>query len=252
MKKLIAANWKMYKTPAEASLYATEFSNLLTETPLEGKEVVVFAPSINLPALASANAQQALPFMYGVENFYPANEGAYTGETSLSMATTLQATWALVGHSERRSLFAEENDFLAQKTEFALNAGFRVVFCIGESLEERENGQLKQVLESQLKEGLKSLPAGYSAEDLAIAYEPVWAIGTGKVASEQDIKEAHALVRALLVEILAGKAQETRILYGGSVKPANAGNILAIENVDGVLVGGASLDPESFNAIARG
>ncbi len=251
MKKLIAANWKMFKTPEEASAYTQEFSALLKARALENREILVFVPAINLCTLAHENKQSALPFMFGVQNFYPAKEGAFTGENSLEAIKGMQATWALVGHSERRSLFNESDEFLADKTEFALNTGYKVCFCVGETLEEREEGKLTQVLKSQLEKGLAKLPASYKSEDLAIAYEPVWAIGTGKVASIADIKEAHALVRELLTQILSNKAQETRILYGGSVKADNAEAILAIDNVDGVLVGGASLQAESFNAIAR-
>ncbi len=251
MKKLIAANWKMFKKPEEANAYIKEFSSLLNESPLENREVLIFVPAVNLFCLANANTDNSLPFMYGVQNFYPANEGAFTGENSLEAVKCLGPAWVLVGHSERRAIFNEDDAFLAQKTEFALNSGYKVCFCIGETLEEREDGKLKEVLKSQLEKGLAKLPADYAVEDLAIAYEPVWAIGTGKVASNDDIKEAHALVRELLTQILANKAQETRILYGGSVKADNAPAILAIENVDGVLVGGASLQAQSFNAIAR-
>ncbi len=251
MKKLIAANWKMFKTPEEASAYTKDFSELLSASALENREVLIFVPAINLCTLACANKEKSLPFMYGVQNFYPAKEGAFTGENSLEAIKGMQASWALVGHSERRAIFNESDEFLADKTEFALNAGYKVCFCIGETLEEREEGKLTEVLKTQLEKGLSKLPTSYKSEDLAIAYEPVWAIGTGKVASIDDIKEAHAIVRELLTQILASKAQETRILYGGSVKADNAKAILAVENVDGVLVGGASLQAESFNAIAR-
>ncbi len=256
MKKLIAANWKMYKIPAQALETAKELIARLNTEPMENpkdKEIVVFAPSIALPSVlvAKATILPEFTFSYGAQNFYPALEGAYTGETSLDMVKSVGAEWALVGHSERRAIFGEKNDFLATKVEFALNNAVRVIYCIGETLEEREEGKLKEVLASQLKEGLALLPQDYKVEDLAIAYEPVWAIGTGKVASEDDILEAHALVRELLVEILANKATETRILYGGSVKPENAKSIMAIKNVDGVLVGGASLKADSFSEIAR-
>ncbi len=253
MKKLMAANWKMYKTMQEASSEAEALSSILLAefAQLSNKETVIFASATNLPALYSLRQSKTdkLSFDYGAQNFYPAQEGAYTGEISLDMIKATQANWVLVGHSERRAYFHEDNAFLAQKTEYALNNAFRVVFCIGETLEEREANNLRQVLEKQLKEGLAKLPANYKTEDLAIAYEPVWAIGTGKVASDADIEEAHAIVRELLTGIIAEKAQETRILYGGSVKPENAKTIVNIKNVDGVLVGGASLKADSFSKI---
>ncbi len=253
MLKLMAANWKMYKTPTQAIDTAKELLARLNEAPMLDREVVVFPSATNISSLnvAKATMPPQFPFGFGAQNFYPADEGAYTGEISLDMIKPIGAEWVLVGHSERRSYFGETDAFLADKTEFALTKGMRVVFCIGETLEEREGGKLQSVLKTQLVEGLAKLPADYKAEDLAIAYEPVWAIGTGKVASEKDIEEAHAIVRALLIEILAEKANETRILYGGSVKPENAVAIMAIANVDGVLVGGASLQAESFSSIVR-
>ncbi len=256
MQKLIAANWKMYKIPSQALETSKELIARLNTEPMENpkeKEVVIFAPAIDLPSIlvAKATIMPEFEFSFGAQNFYPAEEGAYTGEISLDMIKAVSAEWVLVGHSERRAYFHEDNALLAQKTEFALKNNVRVIFCIGETLEEREQGKLKEVLQTQLKEGLAKLPTDYKAKDLAIAYEPVWAIGTGKVASEDDILQAHALVRELLVDILAQKAHETRILYGGSVKAENAKSIMSIKNVDGVLVGGASLKAESFSQIAR-
>ncbi len=253
MLKLMAANWKMYKVPSQALESAKELIARLNTEPAEDKEVIVFAPATNLPSLlvAKATVPPEFPFGFGAQNFYPADEGAYTGEISVDMVKATGAQWVLIGHSERRAYFHESNEFLAQKLEFAIKNECRVVFCIGETLEEREDGKLQQVLEVQLKEGLAKLPKEYKVEDLAIAYEPVWAIGTGKVASEKDIEEAHATVRSILTEIVSEKAKETRILYGGSVKPENAQSIMAIANVDGVLVGGASLKAESFSEIVR-
>ncbi len=255
MQKLMAANWKMYKTSTQALETTKEFiARVNTESPnLDDREVVVFASATNLSSVlvGKTTIQPDFSFAFGAQNFYPAEEGAYTGEISIDMIKAAGAEWVLVGHSERRAYFNESDEFLATKTEFALNNNMRVVFCIGETLEEREAGKLEEVLYTQLKNGLAKLPADYKAEDLAIAYEPVWAIGTGKVASAQDILEAHALVRKILAEILVEKAQETRILYGGSVKPENAQEIMATENVDGVLVGGASLKADSFSEIVR-
>ena len=159
------------------------------------------------------------------------------------------AAWVLTGHSERRHILGESDEFVGEKTAFALQSGLRVMLCIGETLEEREAGLLRNVLERQLKLGLKNVPAETPAEALAIAYEPVWAIGTGKTATNDDIVETHAICRELMREIMGAKADETPLLYGGSVKPANAGAILTLDNVDGVLVGGASLKADSFTQI---
>ena len=149
----------------------------------------------------------------------------------------------------RRHILGESDSFVGEKTAFALENGLRVMLCIGETLEEREAGLLRNVLERQLKLGLKGVAADTPVESLAIAYEPVWAIGTGKTATTDDIVETHAICRELMREILGDKADKTPLLYGGSVKPANAGSILALDNVDGVLVGGASLKADSFTQI---
>jgi len=184
----------------------------------------------------------------GAQNFYPAESGAYTGEISLAMLADAGASWVLVGHSERRHILHESDVFLAQKTQFALSRNFGVVFCIGETLEERESGKLADVLTRQISQGLSAvfdMPSNLLQEKLIIAYEPVWAIGTGKVAGDREVLEAHAKVK----EILAAQPGDLSILpvlYGGSVKPANAQALLALANVDGLLVGGASLEAKSF------
>jgi triosephosphate isomerase len=185
----------------------------------------------------------------GAENVYPANEGAFTGEISPVMIKACGASWVLTGHSERRHILGESDEFVGEKTAFALQSGLRVMLCIGETLEERESGLLRNALERQLKLGLKNVPAETPAEALAIAYEPVWAIGTGKTATNDDIVETHAICRELMREIMGARADESPLLYGGSVKPANAGAILTLDNVDGVLVGGASLKADSFTQI---
>ena len=212
MKKLMAANWKMYKTGAEAVETVQAMAGLLNGQAPEGREIVIFVPF-----------------------------------TALERACG--ASWVLTGHSERRHVIGESDSFVGEKTAFALANGLRVMLCIGETLEERESGLLRNVLERQLKLGLKNVPADTPAESLAIAYEPVWAIGTGKTATTDDIVETHAICRALMREVLGDKADSTPLLYGGSVKPANAGSILALDNVDGVLVGGASLKADSFTQI---
>ena len=248
MKKLMAANWKMYKTGAEAVATVNEMAAMLNGTAPEGREIAVFVPFTALEA-ASAAMKSISGASTGAENLYPASEGAFTGEISPVMIKACGAAWVLTGHSERRHILGESDEFVGQKTAFALQSGLRVMLCIGETLEERESGLLRNVLERQLKLGLKDVPAETPAEALAIAYEPVWAIGTGKTATNDDIVETHAICRELMREIMGAKADETALLYGGSVKPANAGSILTLDNVDGVLVGGASLKAESFTQI---
>ena len=248
MKKLMAANWKMYKTGAEAVETVKDMASLLNGKAPEGREIIVF-----VPATALERASEAMTAIQGAsigaENMYPAAEGAFTGEISPAMIKACGASWVLTGHSERRHILGESDAFVGEKTAFALSCGLRVMLCIGETLEERESGLLRNVLERQLRLGLKNVPADTPVEALAIAYEPVWAIGTGKTATTDDIVETHAICRELMRDILGSRADETPLLYGGSVKPANAGSILALDNVDGVLVGGASLKADSFTQI---
>lgn len=245
MQTLIAANWKMFKTGLEAADTLHSLIEKMGGACPAGREVLVFAPFTALEA--AAGAMRALPGgMVGAQNLYPAEEGAFTGEISPRMITACGATWVLTGHSERRHILGESNAFVGQKTGFALRHGLRVVLCVGETLTEREAGKLKEVLTAQLREGLTDIPDGFTPAALAVAYEPVWAIGTGKSARSEDIVNAHGLVRGLLKEILGPQATEIRVLYGGSVKPDNSAAILALDNVDGVLVGGASLQAESF------
>ena len=248
MRSLVAANWKMFKTRSEAAQTARELSELVGGAPDE-RDVVLFAPFTALEATSSA-LSKAHGIALGAQNVYPASEGAFTGEISPAMLLDCGCTWVLTGHSERRHVLGESDVFIGQKTTFALQHGLSVMLCIGETLAEREQGQLETVLRKQLRLGLADMPQeGY--DRLAIAYEPVWAIGTGKVASEDDILTSHALVRELLSHILGSRGMSIRILYGGSVKPMNARSILGLDNVNGLLVGGASLQAESFASIIR-
>ena len=248
MRTLIAANWKMYKTREEARSTARDLAQRLQPWPAP-REVVIFAP---FTALASAaDGVAGSPIEVGAEDVYPAAEGAFTGEISPGMLRDAGAAWVLTGHSERRHVLGESDAFVGQKTAFALVSGLAVVLCIGEKLEERAAGKLEAVLRRQLETGLAGVPADLDPARLAVAYEPVWAIGTGKVASPADVMEAHAMTRELLRGLLGGKGDEIAILYGGSVKPDNASAILALDNVNGLLVGGASLQAESFSRIVR-
>lgn len=249
MKKLMAANWKMYKLACEAGETAAALRAALDGKLPADREVLVIPP---FTALASTG--QALcgapGFSLGAQNFYPARQGAFTGEIATDMLLDAGCRYALAGHSERRHVLGEDDAFVGSKVAFGLAAGLSMILCVGEKIEERQAGQVEAVVTRQLEAGLAGVPADVSADKLAIAYEPVWAIGTGLTAGPAEVAEAHAIVRSHLVARFgAGIGSEIRILYGGSVKPGNAGELLGIDNVDGVLVGGASLEAESFAAI---
>lgn len=249
MRKLMAANWKMYKNAAEAADTAAQLASLLGNAAPEGREVIIFPPFTALSATAAA-LQGTVNMAVGGQNVYPAAEGAFTGEISPLMLRDAGASWVLTGHSERRHVLGESDAMVGEKTAFALQNGLKVIVCIGETLPQREDNQLHTVLERQIAQGLAALPASVTAEEIAIAYEPVWAIGTGKVAGLPEILDTHGLVRTLLL-VRFGKVlgRQVRVLYGGSVKPDNASAIIQLDNVDGVLVGGASLQAESFRQI---
>ena len=251
MKKLVAANWKMYKNRTEAAQTVLDLTQLLSKVPAD-REVALFAPFTALSSCAdvmkSKGAENRL--FLGGQDVYPAREGAFTGEISPDMLLDCSCRFVLAGHSERRHVLGESSEFVGRKTSFALERGLDVVLCIGETLEEREAGQLERVLEEQIAAGVADVPEKIEASSLSFAYEPVWAIGTGKVAGPSEIMEAHRLVRKYVEKKFAAKAAQMRILYGGSVKPENAGQIIALDNVDGLLVGGASLVAESFSKIA--
>ena len=247
MKLLMAANWKMYKNQKEAAATIADLATRLGSMPGD-REVAVFAPFTTLAATSAALAGKA-GIRLGGQNCYPAAEGAFTGETSPAMLQDCGCTWVLTGHSERRAIFGESDEFIGKKTAFALNGGLDVVLCVGETLEERDSGKLEAVLVRQLEAGLAGVAKDIAAERIAVAYEPVWAIGTGRVAGPAEIVEAHAMVRKFLEKKFPLQGKEMRILYGGSVKPENAQEIITLDNVNGVLVGGASLLAESFSRI---
>ena len=248
MKKLMAANWKMYKNNSEASFTLKDLDARLAALPSD-REVVVFAPFTTLATCSSALGG-SVRIALGGQNCYPAKEGAFTGETSPGMLLDCGCSWCLTGHSERRALLGEQDAFVGKKTAFALAASLNVVLCIGETLEERDSGNLKNVLTRQLEAGLADVPQDIATDRIALAYEPVWAIGTGRVAGATEIVETHTLVRTFLEARFPAQGKEIRILYGGSVKPENTKEIIGLDNVNGVLVGGASLQAESFSRIA--
>ncbi|SNR59080.1 triosephosphate isomerase [Humidesulfovibrio mexicanus] len=247
MNTLFAANWKMHKTRAEANQTARDLVRLVSALPA-GREALLIPPFTAIDATLHGLGG-ASGFQVGAQDFYPAAHGAFTGEVSPAMLLDAGARWALTGHSERRHVIGESDAFVGQKTAFGLAQGLGVILCVGETMEERKAGQLKDVLIRQMEQGLQNVPQDISPERLCLAYEPVWAIGTGLVAGPEEILEAHALVRRLLEGILGSGARSVRILYGGSVKPDNASEIIALDNVEGVLVGGASLKADDFSRI---
>lgn len=247
MKKLMAANWKMFKTWDEAETTARELVELTESKLPDDREVLVFPPFTALKGVAEAMAPEG--FSAGGQDYYIEEEGAFTGEIAPKMLLDVGGTYGLTGHSERRHVLGEDDEYIGQKTAYGLEAGLKVVFCIGEKIEERKGGKVEEVLEHQIRVGLKNVPTDIDPERLSVAYEPVWAIGTGEVAGPEEIVDAHNFTRKILVSIFGEKANEMRILYGGSVKPGNCNEIIALDNVDGVLVGGASLLSESFSQI---
>jgi triosephosphate isomerase len=243
----MAGNWKMYKTPAETTHFFEKFRPLVDRT--EGREIVICPPAVDLPAAVAA--AQGTRIRIGAQNLFWAREGAYTGEISGPMVKSAGCTHAIVGHSERRQYFGETNETVLRKTLAALEAGLTPIVCVGELLEHRESGATDTVLTEQFRGGIASLDAEQFSR-IVIAYEPVWAIGTGRTATPEIAADAHRVIRFQAAEKYGADAAEAlRILYGGSVKPDNAKTLMAQPEIDGVLVGGASLDPAGFAAIVN-
>jgi len=242
---LMVGNWKMHKTSAEAVSLVEGLKPYLG--PLKDLEVVVCPPFTALAAAARAVAGTSIGL--GAQNLYWEKEGAFTGEVSAPMLAELGCRYVIVGHSERRQHFGETDEIVQRKARAAVTVGLRPIVCIGESLRERDAGTTFDVLEAQVKGSLRGL-SGDSG--LVVAYEPVWAIGTGRTANPAQVQEVHAFLRKLLEGLLSpAAAAATRILYGGSVKPDNIRDLMGQPDVDGALVGGASLDPSSFGKIIR-
>ena len=246
-KALIAANWKMYKTPAEAKAFVDAFLPLVAGH--DRDEIALFPSPVLLPTVIEA--VKGSKVAVGAQNIHFAEEGAFTGETSIGQLKAVGGTHTLIGHSERRQYFAETDEIVNKKLHTALKHGIVPVVCIGEHLHEREAGHTEQVLFAQLRGALHGITAD-AAGPIVIAYEPVWAIGTGKTATPSMAADAHKTIRTEVAKIL-GKAiaDNVRILYGGSVKPENACELLCERDIDGALVGGASLKPDSFRAIVK-
>ncbi len=247
-KTIIAANWKMNMTPSETAVFLDPFLKSFPEA--TAADIVIAPPFVSLAKASEclgANPAVAL----AAQNMSHEASGAFTGETSAAMLREVGCAYVILGHSERRSLYGEEDSVINQKVHAALAAGLKPILCIGESLEERDGGQLEFVLSQQLEGSLAGITAAAMA-DIVIAYEPVWAIGTGRTASPEQAQETQAYVRSVLANLFGGDvAAATRIQYGGSVKPGNAAELISRPDIDGFLVGGASLDPTSFAEIIR-
>jgi len=246
-KKILAANWKMNLTHSEAESYLQSF---VTEIRDFSDVDVVIIPSFTAIPAALAASERIQTIRIGAQNMHWEKSGAFTGEISATMLRALYVRYVILGHSERRSLFGETDEIVNRKVKAALDAGLRPIFCIGESLHERDSNQFKQVLEGQIRKGLEGVPPRDLTE-VVLAYEPCWAIGTGRTAPA-EAEEAHAFIRSVLAALSDGAtAERIRIQYGGSVKPDNVESLMREKNIDGLLVGGASLDPRSFAQIIR-
>jgi len=246
-KKLIASNWKMYKNPTQTREFFRDFLPLVADHTRD--EIVVCPPYVDL--CAAVEAVKGSNVAVGAQDLHWEKDGAYTGEISRSMLLDVGCTHVIIGHSERRQYFGETDDVVNLKLKAALEAGLTPIVCAGEVLEEREAGLTEDVLRRQCLRAFHAV-SGKKAGRLVVAYEPVWAIGTGKTATPQLAADAHILIRGEAAKAFGQEfADQLRILYGGSVKPENATSLMSEQEIDGALVGGASLDPKSFAAIVK-
>ena len=247
-KPIIAGNWKMYKGGPKA---ATELAQGLVASigDYDKVDVVLCPPFTALSAVVAAVAKSKIKV--GAQNIYPAEEGAYTGEITADFLKELGVQYVIIGHSERRKYFQESDEFINQKVKFALGKGLSPIMCMGETWEQREKGETEAVVEKQISQGLADFTA-VEIEKITLAYEPIWAIGTGKTARPEDAQAVHLFIRNWIKQKYGeAVAENTRIQYGGSVKPENVAELMAQPDIDGALVGGASLKPDSFNAIVK-
>ncbi len=246
-KVIIAGNWKMNKTAAEGKALVEELKGKVAD--VTAAEIVVCPTFTTIPAVVEA--AKGSNVQVGAQNVHFAEKGAYTGEISAEMLKETGVTWVITGHSERRQYFAETDETVNKRTKAALAAGLKVMVCIGETLEEREGNITNAVLEIQLKGSLAGLTAS-DMENIVIAYEPVWAIGTGKTATAEMAQETHCAVRNIVADMLGAEvAEAVRIQYGGSMKGANSGELVGQKDIDGGLIGGASLNADDFTDLIK-
>ena len=246
-RPVLAANWKMNSGPTAAKSFMDSF--LPAYGTRDDRTVIIFAPAVSLTTVAHAISGRK-DVIAGIQNIYWAEKGAFTGEISAPMARDAGAQVALVGHSERRHLFGETDAQCAKKCAAAARFGLTFMLCVGETIEQREAGETERLVKRQLREGLTQTDNLISA-DFAIAYEPVWAIGTGLTASATDASGMHTVIRSELRDMIGTRADQIPILYGGSVNPANAAGLLRAPEIDGLLVGGASVEASSWLSIAQ-
>ncbi|UCF63544.1 MAG: triose-phosphate isomerase [bacterium] len=246
-RKIIAGNWKMYKTNSEALNLVKKLNIRLKKKPAKKSQVVIFPPFTALSSISQELKKSKI--QVGAQNLFWETEGAYTGEISAAMIKSTGAKWVLIGHSERRQYFKEEEKVINRKIKLALQNKLKVILCVGETLELRQQNLTKDIILNQVEWGLKGLKPVH-LQDLVIAYEPVWAIGTGKTATPNQAQEIHNFLREILDALVGGDmGQKMTLLYGGSVKPENAAGLFSQPDIDGALVGGACLDPVSFSKI---
>jgi triosephosphate isomerase (TIM) len=250
-RPLIAGNWKMHKNHLEGVQLTQKLAWALTAEDTEAVEVVVCPPFTALRSVGTLIEGDRLPLGLGAQNCHPEPEGAYTGEVSAPMLAKLGCAYVIVGHSERRQYFAEDDELVNAKAKAVLGSGMQPIVCVGETLDQREAGRTAEVVEGQVRGSLAGVPAEQVA-GLVVAYEPVWAIGTGRAATADDAQETIALIRRTVADLAGRAAGELRIQYGGSVKAGNAEELAAQPDLDGALVGGASLDADDLAAIVKG
>jgi triosephosphate isomerase (TIM) len=251
-RPLIAGNWKMHKTHLEGVQLTQKLAWALTSEDTDAVEVVVCPPFTALRSVGTLIDGDKLPIGLGAQDCHPEPQGAFTGEVSAPMLARLGCAYVIVGHSERRQHFGETDELVNRKAKAVLGAGMRPIVCVGETLQQREAGQTAEVVQDQVRGSLAGLD-GAQVGGLVVAYEPVWAIGTGRAATADDAQETIELLRVTVAELAgSGAAEELRIQYGGSVKAGNAEELAAKPDIDGALVGGASLDADEFALIVKG
>ncbi len=249
-KPMMAGNWKMHHTHLEAIQVVQKLSYRLERDDYDRVEVVVCPAFTALRSVQTTIDSDRIPIALGAQDVHFEQHGAYTGEVSPTMLAKLNVSYVIVGHSERRELFGETDDIVAKKLRAALGAGMHPIVCVGETLDEREAGATEAKVANQVRAAFRGLKAD-DAQRCVVAYEPIWAIGTGRNATPEDANATCGLVRSMLREIVGATADAMRVLYGGSVKPGNVVELMAEPEVDGGLVGGASLDPDDFARIVR-
>jgi triosephosphate isomerase len=249
-KPLIAGNWKMHYTHLEAIQVVQKLSYRLEKQDYGRVDVVVCPPFTALRSVQTTLDSDRIPIALGAQNVYPEDKGAFTGEVSPGMLAKLNVRYVIVGHSERREILGETDEFVNKKVRTVLGAGMQPILCVGETLEEREAGETEAKVKRQVQAGFADIAAD-AADDVVVAYEPIWAIGTGRTATSEDANATIGTIRSTVRELFGGVADSVRILYGGSVKVGNTAELMAQKEIDGALVGGASLEPDDFARIIQ-